>query len=285
MRMVINKGNTAEDLLSTVDKVFAAGALIHGGASVVQTHMTNSRLTDPEILESRYPILIERFGVRRGSGGEGEWRGGDGAVRVVRFREAGAVLMAKLATGLFAQNDQWFRGRTNNPWNTVQGSSGSSAGPASATAAGCVAFGIGTSQVRDVLASQCLAMEPLKVRRIAIDGRLGRGVSAKDVILEIIRRLGVNGGVGFAYEYAGAVVDRMTMDERMTLCNMSIEGGARAGYVNPDETTYTYLRGRRFVPQGAAFDRACDWWRSLASDAGAIITGAGHMLDLGYTAR
>jgi 3-isopropylmalate/(R)-2-methylmalate dehydratase large subunit len=134
---------------------------------------------------------------------------------------------------------------------------------------GAVAFGIGTSQVRDVLASQCLAMEPLKVRRIRVDGRLPRGVFAKDVILEIIRRLGVQGGVGYAYEYAGGVVDRMSMDERMTMCNMSIEGGARAGYVNPDDTTVDYLRGRRFSPQGDAFEQAAAWWKSMASDPGA----------------
>ena len=131
---------------------------------------------------------------------------------------------------------------------------------------GAIAFGIGTSQVRDVLASQCLAMDPLKVRRISISGRLARGVYAKDVILEIIRRLGVNGGVGYAYEYAGETIAAMSMDERMTICNMSIEGGARAGYVNPDQTTFDYLRGRRFAPQGEAFERACDWWRTMASD-------------------
>jgi 3-isopropylmalate/(R)-2-methylmalate dehydratase large subunit len=131
---------------------------------------------------------------------------------------------------------------------------------------GAVAFGIGTSQVRDVLASQCLAMEPLKVRRIDVRGRLRPGVYAKDVILEIIRRLGVNGGVGYAYEYAGDAVAAMSMDERMTICNMSIEGGARVGYVNPDETTIEYLRGRPFAPQGAAFDRAAAWWLGMASD-------------------
>jgi 3-isopropylmalate/(R)-2-methylmalate dehydratase large subunit len=134
---------------------------------------------------------------------------------------------------------------------------------------GAVAFGIGTSQVRDVLASQCLAMDPLKVRRITVRGQLGRGVYAKDVVLEIIRRLGVNGGVGFAYEYGGPVLERMTMDERMTICNMSIEGGARVGYVNPDDTTIDYLRGRRFAPAGDAFERASQWWRSFASDPGA----------------
>jgi 3-isopropylmalate/(R)-2-methylmalate dehydratase large subunit len=131
---------------------------------------------------------------------------------------------------------------------------------------GAIAFGIGTSQVRDVLASQCLALEPLKTRRILVTGRLGPGVYAKDVILEIIRRLGVNGGVGYAYEYAGEVIERMTMDERMTICNMSIEGGARVGYVNPDDTTVEYLRGRHFAPRAAAFEGAAAWWRSLASD-------------------
>ena len=134
---------------------------------------------------------------------------------------------------------------------------------------GAVAFGIGTSQVRDVLASQCLALDPLKVRRIRVTGQLPRGVYAKDVILEIIRRLGVNGGVGYAYEYAGSTVDSMSMDERMTICNMSIEGGARAGYVNPDERTFDYLRGRRFAPEGSAFERACAWWRTMASDENA----------------
>jgi 3-isopropylmalate/(R)-2-methylmalate dehydratase large subunit len=131
---------------------------------------------------------------------------------------------------------------------------------------GAIAFGIGTSQVRDVLASQCLAIEPLKVRRIRVNGVLQPGVYAKDVILEIIRRLGVKGGVGYAYEYAGDVLDRMSMDERMTICNMSIEGGARVGYVNPDATTFKYLEGRPFAPQGEAFARARAWWTSIASD-------------------
>ena len=131
---------------------------------------------------------------------------------------------------------------------------------------GAVAFGIGTSQVRDVLASQCLAIDPLKVRRIVVSGALGPGVYAKDVILEIIARLGVRGGVGYAYEYGGPAVARMSMDERMTICNMSIEGGARIGYVNPDETTFAYLAGRPFAPDGEAFARARTWWRSMASD-------------------
>ena len=125
---------------------------------------------------------------------------------------------------------------------------------------GAVAFGIGTSQVRDVLASQCLAMEPLKVRRITVNGTLRPGVYAKDVILDIIRRLGVKGGSGYAYEYGGDTFDRMTMEERMTVCNMSIEGAARVGYVNPDETTFKYLEGRPFAPQGADFAKARQWW-------------------------
>src|SRR5215467_13695809 len=134
-------------------------------------------------------------------------------------------------------------------------------------ALGAIAFGIGTSQVRDVLASQCLALDPLKVRRIDVNGRLAPGVYAKDVVLTIIRRLGVQGGVGFAYEYGGSTIDRMSIEERMTICNMSIEGGARVGYVNPDETTFAFLKGRRFAPEGEAFDRAVEWWRSIASDA------------------
>src|SRR5580765_3603229 len=134
---------------------------------------------------------------------------------------------------------------------------------------GALAFGIGTSQVRDVLASQCLALTPLKVRRIRVNGTLGTGVYAKDVILAIIGRLGIKAGTGFAYEYAGDTIARMSMDERMTICNMSIEGGARAGYVNPDETTVEYLRGRRFAPKDAEFDRMATWWRRMASDADA----------------
>lgn len=134
---------------------------------------------------------------------------------------------------------------------------------------GAVAFGIGTSQVRDVLASQCLAMNPLKVRRVRVNGELGRGVYAKDVILAIIRRFGVKGGVGYAYEYAGEVVERMTMEERMSLCNMSIEGGARVGYVNPDETTFRYLKGRPFAPPDDLWEEAVAWWRSRTSDSDA----------------
>ncbi len=117
---------------------------------------------------------------------------------------------------------------------------------------GAIAFGIGTSQVRDVLATQTMALGALKVRRIEVNGKLRPGVYAKDVILHIIRVLGVNGGTGYAYEYAGSVFDGFSMEERMTVCNMSIEGGARVGYVNPDETTFAYLKGRPYSPTGAS---------------------------------
>ncbi len=135
---------------------------------------------------------------------------------------------------------------------------------------GAIAFGIGTSQVRDVLATQTMALGPLKVRRIEVNGRLQPGVYAKDVILHIIRVLGVNGGTGYAYEYAGEVFDRFSMEERMTVCNMSIEGGARVGYVNPDETTFAYLKGRPYSPTGTAWVEALERWKSFASDAAAV---------------
>ena len=134
---------------------------------------------------------------------------------------------------------------------------------------GTIALGIGTSQVAQVLATQTLPLTRPKIRRIVATGELGAGVYAKDVILHIIGTLGVQGGVGYAYEYAGPVFERMSMEERMTVCNMSIEGGARCGYINPDETTVEYLRGRRFAPQGAAFEKAARWWLELASDEGA----------------
>jgi len=134
---------------------------------------------------------------------------------------------------------------------------------------GTLAFGIGTSQVRDVLASQCLAMDTMKVRRIEVNGKLGVGVTPKDVILYIINRLGVKGGIGYAYEYAGEVFDSMSMEGRMTVCNMSIEGGARAGYVNPDQTTFDYLAGREYCPKGTEWDKAVARWKAFASDSGA----------------
>jgi 3-isopropylmalate/(R)-2-methylmalate dehydratase large subunit len=131
---------------------------------------------------------------------------------------------------------------------------------------GAIAFGIGSTQVRDVLATQSLVMEKLKVRRVEVHGRLRPGVTAKDVVLAVIHRLGVQGGVGYAYEFAGSTVDAFTMDERMTVCNMAVEGGAVCGYVNPDATTYAYLRGREYAPDGASWDEAVRGWDALRSD-------------------
>ena len=136
---------------------------------------------------------------------------------------------------------------------------------------GAIAFGIGTSQVRDVLASQSLAMNKLKVRRIQVNGQLSEGVSAKDLILHVIRTLGVKGGVGFVYEFAGSAIEALSMEERMTLCNMAIEGGARCGYVNPDQVTFDYIKGRPYAPSGDSWDRAVAWWRSMASENDAVV--------------
>jgi len=130
---------------------------------------------------------------------------------------------------------------------------------------GSIAIGIGTSNVAQVLATQTMYLNRPKVRRVVVNGELKSGVFAKDVILHIIRKLGVQGGVGYAYEYAGEVFDKMTMEERMTVCNMSIEGGARCGYINPDQSTVDYLKGRPFAPEGEEFERAAKWWLSLAS--------------------
>ncbi|NES42656.1 3-isopropylmalate dehydratase large subunit [Moorena sp. SIO2C4] len=135
---------------------------------------------------------------------------------------------------------------------------------------GAIAFGIGTSQVRDVLASQTLALSKLKVRKIEVNGNLRPGVYPKDVILHIIRKLGVKGGVGYAYEYAGTTFEQMSMEGRMTVCNMSIEGGARCGYVNPDQVTFDYLKGKDFAPKGADWEQAVAWWNSIRSDDDAV---------------
>ncbi len=135
---------------------------------------------------------------------------------------------------------------------------------------GAIAFGIGTSQVRDVLASQSLAINKLKVRRIWVEGALAQGVFAKDLILHVIRELGVKSGVGYAYEFAGPAIAKLSMEERMTICNMAIEAGARCGYINPDETTYTYLKGREYSPKGDDWEKAISWWRTLASNKDAV---------------
>ncbi|WP_319477272.1 3-isopropylmalate dehydratase large subunit [Marispirochaeta aestuarii] len=132
---------------------------------------------------------------------------------------------------------------------------------------GSIAFGIGTSQIRDILASGTMAISKPKIRRIRIDGKLSPGVYAKDIILRIIRDLGVKGGLGYAYEYAGEAIEALSMEERMTICNMSIEGGARFGYVNPDSTTFEYIKGRPYAPKD--FSEAVQRWQSYASDADA----------------
>ncbi len=131
---------------------------------------------------------------------------------------------------------------------------------------GAIALGIGTTQIACVLATGCLLLERPKVRKIQIDGTLGEGVTAKDIILAIINRLGVKGGIGFAYEFAGSAIEALDMEARMTICNMAIEGGAQCGYINPDMTTVSYLWGKRYSPKGGpAFLKAKHWWLSLAS--------------------
>jgi 3-isopropylmalate/(R)-2-methylmalate dehydratase large subunit len=133
-------------------------------------------------------------------------------------------------------------------------------------ALGAVGMGIGTSQIRDVFATGCIAADKQDVRRIEVSGTLGDGVYAKDLILTIIRELGVEGGIGYVYEYAGDAVHDLDIEGRLALCNMSIEGGARAGYVNPDDKTIDYLRGREYAPSGDDWDEAIEYWRSIASD-------------------
>ena len=132
---------------------------------------------------------------------------------------------------------------------------------------GAIAFGIGTTQVRDVLATQTMSLGKLKVRRINVEGQLKPGVYAKDVALHIIGLLGAKGGIGYAYEYGGSLFDSFSMEERMTVCNMSIEGGARCGYVNPDQKTFDYLKGRPYSPSDENWDEAVEKWKSFASDS------------------
>jgi 3-isopropylmalate/(R)-2-methylmalate dehydratase large subunit len=134
---------------------------------------------------------------------------------------------------------------------------------------GALAFGIGTSQVGHVLATQCLLQTPSKTYAIRVDGTLKPGVSAKDIILAVIAKIGIGGGTGCVFEYLGSTIHGLSMEERMTICNMSIEGGARAGLVAPDDTTYQYISGREFAPKGAAWAAAVARWRQLPSDEGA----------------
>jgi 3-isopropylmalate/(R)-2-methylmalate dehydratase large subunit len=134
---------------------------------------------------------------------------------------------------------------------------------------GALAFGIGTSQVGHVLATQCLLQAPSKSYEIRVDGALRPGVSAKDIILAVIARIGIGGGTECVFEYTGSAIRALSIEERMTICNMSIEGGARAGLVAPDDTTYQYIAGREFAPKGAAWDAAVARWKTLPTDAGA----------------
>jgi len=134
---------------------------------------------------------------------------------------------------------------------------------------GAIAFGIGTSQVEQVLATQCVLQRKPKTMRITIDGELGKGVGAKDIILYIISKLTAAGGTGYFVEYAGSAIRGLSMEGRMTICNMSIEMGARGGLIAPDQTTFDYIKGRKFAPQGADFDKAVAHWKTLPTDADA----------------
>ncbi|HMA06703.1 MAG TPA: 3-isopropylmalate dehydratase large subunit [Ramlibacter sp.] len=135
---------------------------------------------------------------------------------------------------------------------------------------GALAFGIGTSEVEMVLASQCLLQRTSQSFRVQLDGALGAGVSAKDIILALIARIGIGGGTGCVFEFRGSAIRALSMDERMTVCNMSIEAGARAGLIAPDDVTYQYLAGRTYAPKGAAWDQALARWKQLPTDEGAI---------------
>jgi len=134
---------------------------------------------------------------------------------------------------------------------------------------GALAFGIGTSEVEMVLATQTLLQRRPKTYEVRVDGRLSPGVSSKDIILALIARIGVGGGTGHVFEYTGDAIRALTMEQRMTICNMSIEGGARAGLIAPDDTTFEYVAGRPHAPAGAAWDAAVEIWRGLPSDDGA----------------
>jgi 3-isopropylmalate/(R)-2-methylmalate dehydratase large subunit len=135
---------------------------------------------------------------------------------------------------------------------------------------GALAFGIGASECETVMATECIRQKRAKTMLVRIHGRLPAGVAAKDIILALIGRIGTSGGVGYAIEYAGETVSSLSMEQRMTLCNMTIEAGARVGLIAPDETTYNYVKGRRFAPKGSDWDRAVAYWQSLPSDADAI---------------
>ena len=134
---------------------------------------------------------------------------------------------------------------------------------------GALAFGIGTSEVEMVLATQCLLQRPSKTFEVNVEGTLKPGVSAKDIILALCAKIGIGGGTGCVFEFTGSAIRSLSMEERMTVCNMSIEAGARAGLIAPDEKTYDYIKGRKFAPQGEAWDKAVAFWKTLLTDEGA----------------
>lgn len=142
---------------------------------------------------------------------------------------------------------------------------------------GALAFGIGTSEVEHVLATQTLLLKRSKTMEIVVSGALGPGITSKDLILHIIGVIGTAGGTGHVIEYRGAVFEAMSVESRLTVCNMSIEGGARAGLIAPDDTTFAYLKGRPMAPSGEEWDRAVSWWRSLATDDGAVFDKSVHI--------
>ena len=135
---------------------------------------------------------------------------------------------------------------------------------------GAMAFGIGTSEVEHVLATQTLPLKPFKTMAITVDGQLRPGVTAKDIILAVIAKIGTGGGQGYVLEYRGSAIRALSMEGRMTICNMSIEAGARAGMVAPDETTYAYLKGREHAPKGEDWDAAVAYWDTLPTDDDAV---------------
>jgi len=142
---------------------------------------------------------------------------------------------------------------------------------------GAFAFGVGASQVKQVLATQCIWQKKPKTLRVVVDGALSAGVTAKDIILAVIAKIGIGGAQGHVVEYAGSGIRGLTMEGRMTVCNMSIEAGARAGMIAPDDTTYQYLAGRSFAPKGAVWDQALAYWRTLPSDGDAVFDCEVHL--------
>jgi 3-isopropylmalate/(R)-2-methylmalate dehydratase large subunit len=215
--------------------------------------LDHSTPTDPDELFGRVPIKVESAG------------------RQVKELEKNAREFGVELLGLYSQQRGIVHvigpelGATQPGKTIVCGDSHT----ATHGAFGALAFGIGTTEVGHVLATQCLLQRRPKTLAIEVSGRIRPGVTAKDLILAIIGQIGVSGGTGHVIEYRGSAIDALSMDERMTVCNMSIEAGARAGMIAPDETTYSYLRGRPHAPHGDDWDRALERWNTLRSDPGA----------------